>query len=235
MLPLKSGTVVIERDTYLSVAFMGGPVFSQFDPSSLIFGDQYQNGSYNPSNPTSQLIKVSGYSYWDLSTGVSFSSELNNHGKFYVGGALSHFAQLAIKSTIGDDKTFLPRKWTLNIGSNTPVADQAKIIAFADYFAQNGSRQFLGGLLYGMDVVEYYDEAEPVTFYVGSFLRAGDALIPVVKMDFNHMSLGVSYDINISKLRVVSDLQGELELTASHKGFLKIRNSTLDKVRCVKF
>jgi hypothetical protein len=85
-----------------------------------------------------------------------------------------------------------------------------------------------------MDLTEY-DNEEPATFYVGSFLRWGDAVIPVVKMDFNHFSIGVSYDVNVSKLNVASNWRGGLELTASYKGFLKIRNSTLDRVRCVRF
>lgn len=90
--------------------------------------------------------------------------------------------------------------------------------------------------MYGIDVdLNYYEDKDPVTFYLRSFLRWGDAIIPVVKLDFNHMSFGLSYDVNVSKLKAVSNSQGGFEFTASYKGFLKIRNSTLDKVRCVQF
>ena len=85
-----------------------------------------------------------------------------------------------------------------------------------------------------MEVRQYEDE-EPVIFYAGSFLRWGDAIIPAVKMDFNHMSIGVSYDVNVSKLNTATNWRGGLELTASYRGFLKIRNSTLDRVRCIRF
>ena len=129
---------------------------------------------------------------------------------------------------------FLSPKYTLNFGINTPIGLTNRIIAFADYFAQNGHRQLLGGFLYGWDIQKDYD-SDPLTFYIGSFLRWGDALIPVIKMDMNHVTVGISYDANISKLNVVSNWRGGLELTASYTGFLKIRNSTLDKLRCVKF
>jgi len=222
------------RDTYLSLAFMGGPVFSQFDPTQIRLGDQYMGGSYSSSNPTSQLIKYSGYSYWDLATGLCFSTTFNTDGKFYIAGGLSHFTKPVIRSVTGSVENFLFPRWSLNMGINSSVGDRTRMIAFADYFTQNGNKQLLGGLLYGFDVQKYYEE-DPYTFYIGSFFRWGDAWIPVVKLDFNHMSIGISYDVNISKLKVVSNSRGGLELTASYRGFLQIRNSTLDKLRCVKF
>lgn len=222
-------------DTYLSVAFMGGPVYSQFDASQLIFGDQYQ-GSYNSSNPTAQVIRVPGYTYWDMATGVSFSTQFSEQGRMYMGVSYAHFGKPTITSVLGGDQTFLFPKLTFNIGVSTPVGDRTRLIAFADYFTQHGSRDLLGGFLYGLDVEDnYYEDKAPVTFYVGSFLRWGDALIPVVKLDFDHMSFGLSYDVNVSKLKAVSSLRGGFELTASYKGFLKIRNSTLDKIRCTRF
>ena len=223
-----------ERDTYLSLAFMGGPVSSQFDVTQLKLGDQYQGGSYSSSNASSQPITNSSYSYWDLSTGLCFSTVFSNQTKFYVAAGLSHFTKPTIRSVTTTEANFLTPKLTLNIGTHGKAGERGHLIAFADYYSQNGNRQLTGGILYGMDLMEY-DNEEPAVFYVGSFLRWGDALIPVVKMDFNHLSIGISYDVNVSKLNVVSNWRGGLELTASYRGFLKIRNSTLDRVRCIRF
>ena len=43
----------------------------------------------------------------------------------------------------------------------------------------------------------------------------------------------MSYDINASKLRSASTFRGGLEVTLSFKSYLNIRNSSLQKVRCV--
>jgi hypothetical protein len=107
-------------------------------------------------------------------------------------------------------------------------------MAFTDFFMQQGNRQLLSGVLYGINLVEY-DNSDPDIFYIGSFLRWGDAVIPVVKMGLNHFSVGVSYDVNISKLHVASNWRGGLELSITYRDFLKIRNSTLDKLRCTRF
>lgn len=224
-----------ERDTYLSIAFMGGPVSSQFDASQLKFGDQFLNGAYSANNSSSQSITNSSYSYWDLSTGLCFSTVFNNNTKFYAAAGISHITKPTIRSVTTTQADFLAPKFMFNVGANVSAGDNGHLIAFGDYYSQNGNRQLLGGLMYGIDVSRFDDEEPATSFYIGSFLRWNDALIPVVKMNFNNMSIGVSYDVNISKLKTVSNWRGGLELTASFSGFLKIRNSTLDRVRCVKF
>lgn len=224
-----------EKDTYLSFAVMGGPVSSQFDASQLKFGDQFTNGGYSAGNSTSQPIYNNSYAYWDLSTGLCFSTVMENKVKFYAAAGLAHINRPTIRSATTTTADFLQPKMMLNIGVNIPSGDNGHMIAFADYYTQHGNRQLLGGLLYGLDVAKFDDDEPAATFYAGTFLRWNDALIPVIKMDFNQMSIGVSYDVNISKLKVVSNWRGGLELTASYHGFLKIRNSTLDRVRCVKF
>lgn len=221
-------------DTYLSVAFMGGPVSSQFDASQLKLGDQYRNGSYDPSNPSAQIITATGYSYWDLTTGLCFSTSFQNKAKLYLAAGLAHVTNPTIKSVTGRVDDFLSPKLAFNLGINSPSGERGHVMAFVDYFAQRNSKQLLGGVLYGMNIKEY-DNNEPDIFYIGSFLRWGDAVIPTVKMEFEHFSIGISYDINISKLRVASNWRGGLELTATYRDFLKIRSSTLDKIRCIRF
>ena len=223
-----------EKDTYHSLAFMGGPVSSQFDPSQLKFGDQYIAGSYSASNTSAQPLSAAGYHYWDMSTGLCFSTMFNNGARMYVAGGLSHFIKPTIHSLTTTVADFLAQKWTMNIGVNGVMGERGRFIGFADYLSQGGNRQLLAGALLGLEINQFDHEETPV-FYIGSFIRWGDALIPVVKMDFNSMTIGISYDVNISKLNVVSNWRGGLELTATYRGFLKIRNSTLDRVRCVRF
>lgn len=223
-----------DNDTYLTAAFMGGPVSSQFDATQLKLGDQFRNGSYDPSNPSMQPITQSGYSYWDLNAGLSFSSTINKNTNYYIAVGMTHVTNPTIHSVTGNvDNTLKPRI-SFNAGINAPSGDKGHIMAFTDYFSQNGNRQLLSGLLYGINLIEY-DNGDPDILYIGSFMRWGDALIPVVKLGFNHFSVGVSYDINISKLKVVSNWRGGLELSLVYHDFLKIRNSTLDKLRCTRF
>lgn len=224
-----------EKDSYLSLAFIGGPVFSQFDPTQLKFGDQYRAGNFSSSNPTSQVISGTGYNYWDFSAGLSYTTTFNNELRFYVATAMSHVNKPVIKSIATTTADFLAPRYSFNVGINGKVNDRDYITAFSDYFMQNGNKQLIGGILYGFSTTTRYDSEEPNIFYMGAFMRWGDAVIPVVKLSFNHMQVGISYDVNISSLKTASNWRGGLELSMSYSNFLNIRSTTLDKVRCIRF
>jgi hypothetical protein len=106
---------------------------------------------------------------------------------------------------------------------------------YADYFIQSGNKQFLGGLLYGFDLLQHYESEDKISIYTGAFYRWGDALIPVVKLNYYKLALGLSYDINVSKLAKASQARGGFEISASYRTQLNIRNSGAEKMRCVKF
>ena len=222
------------RDTYLSGAFMFGIVSSHFDASKLILGDQYRNGAYDPTNASSQTITNTGYSYWDMSAGLCFSTSINDHTNFYIATGMTHVTNPVIKSTTGSVPDAVPSKISINSGIHAQTGENGHVMAFADYFVQGGNRQLLAGCMYGFNIAEY-SNSEPDIFYMGSFVRWGDAIIPAVKIGLAHFDLGVSYDINISKLNVASNWRGGLEVTLSYTDFLKIRNSSIDKVRCTRF
>jgi type IX secretion system PorP/SprF family membrane protein len=223
------------KDSYLSLAFMGGLATSQFDPTLMKLADQFRNGSYNAGNATAQKVEQNGYNYWDASTGLSYTSTLGTDGKFYVGAALYHFNKPEVAFNSTNEEVHLDERYMVNAGLNFAVSDYGKIVAFADYMRQGKNRQLLAGLMYGMDIVEYYDDEDQVTLYFGSFIRMGDAVIPMVKLDRKNVSMALSYDVNVSKLHVASNWRGGFELTLVYKGFLKINSTTLDKTLCPRF
>lgn len=225
-----------DRDSYLSLAFMGGVAGNQFDPTQMRLADQYRNGGFAAGNPTMQKVERTGYTYWDASTGLTYSSSFGEDSRYYIGAALYHFnnPKIAFNSTNSD--VFLDRRWIINAGMNMRTSDYNKLVGFIDYIRQGGHTQLLGGIMYGTEISQSYDDEDAaVTLYGGSFVRWGDAVIPVVKLDMKKVSLGLSYDVNISKLNVASNWRGGFELTACYKAFLRTRSSTLDKVRCVRF
>jgi hypothetical protein len=69
-------------------------------------------------------------------------------------------------------------------------------------------------------------------FNFGSYIRWGDAIIPVIKLESNAFTLGLSYDINISSLQTVSEGRGGFELSLSYIGFLEHENP---RFLCPKF
>ena len=88
-----------------------------------------------------------------------------------------------------------------------------------------------GGFMYKHDLINE-DETNTVSISAGSFLRWSDAVIPVIKLDYYHLGIGITYDANISKLTAASHLRGGFEATLSYRNFLNFRNTSLDKTKC---
>jgi type IX secretion system PorP/SprF family membrane protein len=224
-----------DNDNYLSVAFMGGPVRSQFDPTQLKVDDQFQGGVYNPNLPTNAIFATTGFTYWDFSAGISYSSSFGNGNKYYLGAGMFHINKPLVGFYTNSATSALNRKITLNAGLSVPTNDYSKVVFYGDYFSQGGNQQFLGGLMYGTDLVQGigYDSYENVTLYGGAFYRWGDALIPVVKLDIHQFTVGVSYDANVSQLQTASQSRGGFEFTATYRAKFRNRSNAGDKVRCV--
>jgi type IX secretion system PorP/SprF family membrane protein len=222
-----------ERDTYLSAAIMGGPVMQRFDPSKLQFDDQFVNGSYSPSNPTKQVFTNTGFTYWDIAAGINFSSVAGTDTRFYLGAGLFHFTKPKVAFQKQYDIVLNP-KWVINAGLSKPLNDVNKVIVYADYFMQGGASLIQGGLLLSHDFLGS-SENQKISFSGGLFYRHKDALVPVLKLDYNKLGVGVNYDINISKLKTASQLRGSFELTISYKGFTSSQNSSVNNVRCPRF
>lgn len=225
-----------EYNSYLSLAFMAGNVSSRFDPSKLQLNDQFINGVFNPSNPTMQSFSKTSINYWDLGAGLTYSKDLGESTSFYIGASLFHLNKPKVAFyTNNANSTTLKNKLSINAGLTTPTSDYNRLLFYADYFIQSGNKQFLGGLLYGFDLLQHYESEDKISIYTGAFYRWGDALIPVVKLNYYKLALGISYDINVSKLTTASQARGGFEVSASYRTQLNIRNSGAEKMRCVKF
>jgi hypothetical protein len=216
---------------YLTLGFMAGPAQQRFDPSRLRFDDQFVNGAYSALNPTRQMFSNTSVTYFDPSVGLSFSNTIGYDTRFYVGAGYFHFLRPKVAFSDLNDIRLNP-KFAINAGINSPVGEMDRLILYMDLFSQGGAKMVQGGFMVKHDLVET-DEDESLGISAGCFYRWNDALMPVIKLDYYQLAIGLSYDINISKLGTASIYRGGLELTLSYKSFLNIRNSSLNKVRCV--
>ncbi len=212
-----------ETDTYLSIAFMGGPVSTQFNPTEIKMHDP-------------QVLNSTGYTYWDLGAGVTYSSTMGDDIKYYLGAGMYHINNPKLNYFSNNSEfSILGRKLVLNAGISAQTSDNNKIQGYADYFKQDGNEQFLAGLLYGVELNRRYSDDRTLAVNFGSFFRWGDAIIPVVNFDIYDWSFGLSYDVNISRLRTFTQSRGGMELSATYRTSLNRRTATGNAVRCPGF
>ena len=219
-----------ENNTYLSFGVSGGAVQQSFDPSQLKFDDQFVNGSYNASNTTQETFSATHLIYWDLTAGLSFSAQPENTG-FYVGVALFHINRARVSFDPLNGQR-LNQKLVVNGGLIMPSGEHDQMTVYADLFFQGGNRQGQGGFMYKRNIFETDGDEQKLAISAGTFFRWNDAVIPVIKFDYYKTTLGITYDINISKLRTASQLRGAGEITLTYRDFLKRYNNEDRKTRC---
>jgi type IX secretion system PorP/SprF family membrane protein len=219
-----------DRNQYLSLGFMGGWTQRRFDPSKMTTNTQFNNGG----GATGENFASTQYSYLDGSVGMSFNSDLayDSPNNFYLGAAYHHFTRP--KNTFYRNSNIeLNPKWVFSAGFRFGVSDFAFMTIQADHSRQGEYKESIGGAMYGLKLGPDPDKPDYV-IHAGAFLRWNDALIPVVKLDYNPFSVALSYDANISKLKPSINGRGGFELSVSYVGFRKFRNRD-EAMPCPRF
>lgn len=219
----------VERNSYLSLGFMGGPVMRSFDRSKMT-----TNSTYDGIGDGETFVEPK-YTYIDGAVGMSYNTQLNDNpdNNIFIGVAYHHFNRPGNSFYRNATATVEP-KWVASGGLKLSVTPASYITLQADHSMQGKFKETVAGALYGIKLGQDIDNPA-YTLHGGAFLRWNDALIPVIKIDYNPFSVSFSYDVNISKLKTSSYGRGGFELGISYLGFTNRNNSTLNAVNCPRF
>lgn len=217
-----------DRTKYLSLGFMGGWVQKRFDRTKMTTNSMYDGLGDGENNLQPQ------YSYWDASVGMSYNAQLNSNpeNNFYIGAAYHHFNRPK-NSFYRDPNIELAPKTDISAGIRFGVTEGSYVTLQGNQSFQGEFEETMIGGLYGIKLGDL--EKPTYTVHGGAFLRLNDAIIPVIKVDYNPFSFSLSYDVNISKLKTSSYGRGGFELGVSYVSYLDRNNSSVNAVVCPRF
>jgi type IX secretion system PorP/SprF family membrane protein len=210
-----------EKNTYLSLGFMGGWVQNRFDASKATTNSQYDN------NGLGETFGNRQYNYIDASVGMSLNSYIsgNPENNYFLGAAYHHFNRPR-NSFYYDPAVEIIPKWVFSAGVKLEVSESAYLTIQADHTRQGTFRETVAGALVGFKLGD--DTNDPTyTIHAGGFLRWNDAFIPVIKLDYFHTSISFSYDANISSLKPTTSGRGGYEISISWYGIRKDKGEYL--------
>jgi type IX secretion system PorP/SprF family membrane protein len=225
-----------DKNTYLSLGFMGGIVQRSIDRSKITTNSQYDGTGYNPTLDINESLTDYNRTYGDASVGLSFNSGFGDseYDNYFIGVAYHHFNR-PTNSFYRDPSIELNPKWVYSFGLRFGITPQAYLTVQADHTQQGTYNETLAGGLVGFALNGYDFTESTYSLHLGAFMRWKDAIIPVVKLDFKPFSAAFSYDINTSSLRTASQGRGGFELSLSYIGFFDRDNSTKNAVLCPRF
>jgi len=223
-----------DRTMYLSLGFMGGLVNKSIDLSKVTTNSQYNGTAYDPALPDGETLVTPSVNYWDGSVGMSFNTSFGKDkaNTMFIGAALHHLNRPK-NSFYKNPAIELDPKYVFSVGMKLIVNEYTYFTLQADQSKQGSFKETIGGALYSYKLGDDPENSGYI-LHLGAFLRWKDAIIPVLKVDMNALSVALSYDANISELKTVSQGRGGFELSISYIGFLDRENSKY-RILCPKF
>ena len=223
-----------DKTMYLSLGFMGGIVEKTIDLSKVTTNSQYNGTAYDPALPEGESFPSANIHYLDGSIGMSFNNSFgpDNANTMFLGAAFFHLNRPK-NSFYQNPATELEPKYVFSGGLKLIINDYTYFTFQADHSTQGGAQETIGGVIYSYKLGD--DPANSIyTLHLGGMLRWKDAFIPTLKIDMNSLSVGISYDVNVSELQTASEGRGGFELSISYIGLFDRENPQL-KTPCPRF
>jgi type IX secretion system PorP/SprF family membrane protein len=219
-----------DRSTYLSLGFMGGYVRRSVDRSKIT-----TNSTYEGQGDGETALLQASYGYMDGSAGISFNTQLNDNreNNLVIGVAYHHLARPR-SSFFNSDAVAVQPKLVFSADAKLAVGEQFTATFHNDLVKQKAYTEKISGVLVGYKMGPYTDNPDAI-LRAGSFVRWGDAVIPVAQLDYRQVSFSLSYDVNFSNLSKTTYGRGGYELSVTYAGFLDRENSSANAVRCPHF
>ncbi|MEO6671456.1 MAG: PorP/SprF family type IX secretion system membrane protein [Ferruginibacter sp.] len=223
-----------EKNTYLSLGFMGGYVQRSIDRSKITTNSQYDGTGFNPGLSDGEKLAKSSYSYLDATVGMSLNAQIgsNTNNNLFAGLAYHHFNKAKKITYYSDGTDEMTPKIVGSAGVRMSMSDFSYFTLQTDYSSQGPHKELITGALYTWKLDETEDPK--YALHLGAYLRWKDAVIPVAKVECKPIAIAVSYDANISQLKTGSNGRGGFEVSLTFQKYRQF-NSSREAVRCPKF
>lgn len=221
-----SGHVYAGTGHIISAGFQVAYVERSLSYDELYWDNQFQGGVFNPTLPTGETQWNTKHSFIDMGAGISWSYAKED-AMISSGNALKINAGIAAYHFHNPKKSFreiatdtLNTRWLVHAGAKIGITNTRYAIQpVARYMMQGKLNELMLGVLLGLHLKEeskFTGAFKDIWLSIGTYYRAGDALIPTLQIEAGEYFLGISYDYNISDLTAASSGKGGIEIAARY-------------------
>jgi type IX secretion system PorP/SprF family membrane protein len=182
---------------HLTAAIMGDYVQNSLDATNLTFDEQYQQGSFDGSNPTGENLLADQVSYIDAGLGLMWFYSPDRDS---AAGSINAFAGVSgyhinePSNSFSEGTSTLPRRITTLAGIKIFTTGKLDFSPQVRYDEQEGASEFATGLYTG------YDVSEEFRGVLGVWYRDQNAFAFILEIYWKYFKLGYSYDLPGSEI-----------------------------------
>lgn len=195
---------------FVSLGVQPGVTTKSFNVTALTFDNQYDGDAYDASLASGENFPKTRMTYLDLGAGLGYLWRKNHRTLVNVGVSALHLNRPK-QSFFNNDDIRLDMKTCLSGMAEFPIAAQLDLLPSVMYQRQGKFQETVFGLFgkYHLKPVNGMTTAVSL----GGFYRMKDAFILVANMDYKNFNVGVSYDVNTSKLIEATNRRGGFEIS----------------------
>jgi type IX secretion system PorP/SprF family membrane protein len=209
----------IDRQNIISFGVNAGIFQKIVNTSGLKWDAQFNGKTYDPSLATNENSNYQSIAKFDLGAGFLYRHQESNTGISYEAGfSMMHLTKPSVSYYQNSDA--IGFKYTAIANVKLKLDHGLFLLPSALYAMQNKQSEITaGGNLRFVPVDQHatndmgLEKAQTTAFQFGMFYRYRDAVIFTAMIEYNHhINLGLSYDVNVSKLNNASRYRGGYEI-----------------------
>jgi type IX secretion system PorP/SprF family membrane protein len=225
----------------IGAGLQGGFVQHSVGYGSLQWGNQYNGSTYDPGLGSGELVPATTRNFIDAAAGLVWtynntagSINVTDNHDLKINAGLSVFHPQQSKYSYFNDGEKLYMKYVFHGDARISIPNSTLAVVPGCMISRQGSAiELYAGSLLRYKIKQdskYTGFAKGAAISIGGYYRAADAVALVLMFEYANYSLGMSYDLNTSKLRTASSMRGGFEVSlrfVTPNPFLKKSSSSI--------
>lgn len=218
-----SGVIALNDASFLSAGIYGGFGQRSLNYNNLYWDNQYIGGQLDLTAPSGEPATFANKSYADIGAGLAYyygtgnnTISSNDAWNITIGLSAWHLNQPAY-TFYGANENKLPMKFLAH-GTGEIGIKNWSLVVEPGYMVmiQGGHHEINAGALFKYWMQEasvYTGRKKPIAWVLGGYYRFADALNIVTGFEMYPFRVGMSYDVNLSRLTPTSQARGGFEVS----------------------
>jgi type IX secretion system PorP/SprF family membrane protein len=202
-----------KKNHHIAVGIQGGIVQKSVNVDKLTFGNQYTSangGGFDTGVPSGEIFTNSNFITHDINAGLLYYFAKDNARlNPFIGFSAFHLTQPNESFFANSNK--LPIRYYIHGGTKININEKIQLLPKFIYMKQINDQEFTATLL-----LHYFLKNSDSYLIFGPTYRSKDAAIIEVGLKKGSYTARISYDINTSKLKEVSNHRGGFEISLTY-------------------